>query len=294
MLGEELAQSRRFGHLTKGVKESGLVKRTLGSVLSVKCHDHIDERTLTLVGAADLGIDQPGHDGSAVVHMHVRVSVGLVEHIARHFGEAELAIGKLFALRNFAAHRVEVLLLGEASALVANELRKVLGHALVQPKVLAHRRIGVVEVVNRRSVQAQWRNDVHEFVHRSIEKLLFDAQVFRHALARTEVAEVVHRRGVVLEGAKPLVAQGANHFDDSAHTRLAAEQNIAGPAKVAHHGQKRVAVHRKLRKKARHRRHVGLEFALKVSRSRRSIQVKDCNGHPRVGHPKSRGIGLGE
>ena len=158
----------------------------------MKCHDHIDERTLSLVGATNLGVDQPGHDGSAVVHVHVRVSVGLVEHVARHFGEAEFVIRKLLALRNLAAHRVEVLLLGEASALVANELRKVLGHALVQPKVLAHRRIGVVEVVNRRSMQAQRRNDVHEFVHRSIEKLLFDAQVLGHAFARSEVAEVVH------------------------------------------------------------------------------------------------------
>ena len=98
----------------------------------------------------------------------------------------------------------------------------------------------------------------------------------------------------MLERPKALVAQAADYFDDSAHAGLAAEQNVAGPAKVTHHGQKRVAVHRKLRKKALHRRHVGLEFALKVSRPWRSVQVEDRDGHPRVGHPKSRGIGLGE
>ena len=197
MLGKKLTKPGRFGHAAKGVKESGLFKGTVGPVLAVKRHDDVDERALVFMGAANLRVDEPCHDGSAVVDVHVGVFVGIVEHVARHFGEAKLVVGELFALRNLAPHRVEVLLLREASALVSNELGKVLGDALVEPEVLAHRRVDVVEVVDGRSVQAQGRDYVHEFVHGGVEQLLFDAELGRHALARSKVAEVVQRRSIV-------------------------------------------------------------------------------------------------
>ena len=188
MLGKKLTQPGRFGHLAKGVKESGLVKGTVGPVLAVKRHDDVDERALVLMGAADLGVDQPCHYGSAVVDVHVGVFVGLVEHVARHFGEAELVVGEPFSLSKLATHRVEVLLLRKASALVSNELGEVLGYPLVEPEVLAHRRVDVVKVVDGRSVQAQGRDDVHELVYGSVEQLLFNAELGRHALARAKVA----------------------------------------------------------------------------------------------------------
>ena len=137
------------------LKKGGFVKGLRGAIAGIQSTNHVEQGLFAIGQTHDFQVQKGRHHRPTLVDLAILLFPGFFQNVGAHFGEGHFLSWVAAGRPNFPLqYRFEVSLLGHHAALDLGESGEVFGHALIEPEVLRHHRIRIVEVANALRVQA--------------------------------------------------------------------------------------------------------------------------------------------